>query len=222
MTAINFCYDTERVLVASDSLVSTVGTHAPMGYASKVFAIPHLRVLVAGLGLKDFLDGYIFHLLGTRACPFEQVRAAAPEILRTAWSEIGEPTCSATIYLFGITASENVSITRYVSKFNFEPLQFPSEGGAYIHPGLRSTEVIQKSEVQVLEDISTGTVNDVPDSPVHWPWHDKVHSIMSALPLQRQQDPAQIGGRVQCSLLTPDCIHQHWMGDLDEMPAGAA
>lgn len=214
MTAINFCFTDERAFVAADSLVSGAAPSDGMPCAAaKVIALPGLRLVVAGAGHLTLLCEWVSFLMNialprTYLADFD---VEAPGILRLIRKR-HRLTKQSTLYHFGIEADERVAVSAFCSANDFNPRRLTP--GVWISP----PQLEQRAAGVAHAGAAHGQHDALPPPAANpsaaWPWHDQVRTVVDTLPLQQQQAPKSIGGRIVCTTLTPDSVHQEWVREL--------
>ncbi len=219
MTALNFAIREERAFVACDTSVATDA--GLVGTTTKVHALPHLRMLVAATGQHALLAKWVEYVLGEfRLRGIEEIDALAPEFLahlaenldpkRAGLTDVALP--GSSIYHLGARADDAIIAYRYSSAAGFASERLAP--GVYLHPGgLPAGAEIQPGAV-VADSAPTWAAPPV--APLSW--RLQTQACVSAMRLQYEAQRVPIGGRIQCCEITPDSIHQYWLGELGAEP----
>jgi hypothetical protein len=131
MSSLVFYTDETQVLVATDTL-ATYPDGQPFKFASKAFIVPHLRLVMAGVGTHGFLGRWFVHmseLLITKG--IDNLNCHAPRALSSLWQgykqELSIPDgITTTVYHFGfseVTGFVHSYAYRSESNFNSERLE---------------------------------------------------------------------------------------------------
>jgi len=110
MTAILAIVSSDKVFLAMDTLVTNPGDGTPRSFASKMLPLPHLKSLVCGTGVHEYILQW-FMTLQTTSLPGNDVRAVeslADELLGVGWRLYAAQNAhlSSTIYHFGYDNAE--------------------------------------------------------------------------------------------------------------------
>ena len=137
MSALIYKVEKRQVFIATDTLATLNGQ--AMGFATKAFPLPHLRMVIAGTGLAGFLDHW---LVAVNASPVrgidalnEHAQAGLLNVLRTFKTQFPSMNETTSVYHFGF--SENTGVIQsfaYKSEELFEPRQI--ECGLYVKPNV--------------------------------------------------------------------------------------
>lgn len=220
MTALNFAIGAERVFVAADTSVATTADRI-IGATTKVHALPHLRLVVGATGQLELLSSWVAYLLtehrlrdiedaDTLASEFLAQLAATLDPKRHGLTDVAQP--SSSIYHVGARADDAIIAYRYSSAAGFASERLAP--GVYLHPGgLPAGAEIQPGAV-VADSAPTWAAPPV--APLSW--RLQTQACVSAMRLQYEAQRVPIGGRIQCCEITPDSIHQYWLGELGADP----
>jgi hypothetical protein len=122
MSSLVFWTTEDIIAVATDTRVSRPSDFLPTKFTTKAFAVPHLRAIIAGTGLQNYIiDWYAWVLLRSKAVNIDELDAEAKIFLNqlnTRSMLNGELT--ATIYHFGIGEDGKCKTFAYRSERNFE------------------------------------------------------------------------------------------------------
>jgi hypothetical protein len=137
MSSLIYKVEKMQVFLATDSLATVNGR--AMGFTTKAFPLPHLRMVIAGTGLAGFLDHW---LVEVNASPVrgidalnEQAQAGLLNVLRTVQKQFPSMHETTSVYHFGF--SEDTGIIQafaYKSEELFEPRQIAC--GLYVKPNV--------------------------------------------------------------------------------------
>ena len=198
MSSLLFYTDAKEVIVATDTLLRYPDGADP-GRSSKAFAVPHIKMIVAGTGSAALFNRWI-GLVNEQgfALDVDAVDAHTPKALQSLWRELNAQFPSlhsqtATIYHFGFsdeTGKIHGFVYRSVSNFASEWLAY----GLGVKP-----ELINKAGINL---------SSFPDCA----WE-----IMKAQILQenrKAENRVYIGGTVQINHLTRKGFSIYEMGDL--------
>lgn len=219
MTAVNFVVSRSQIFVATDSLVTDGKS---ITYASKTLLLPHLRVLVAGMG-SHYVSFAVKSMLWTMPLPDADVDDLAPLIPEFVRKNLGvarehTPDSHSIIFLFGFARSGAPRAVRLSSSDDFEPRRLAP--GTYLSPAPKAWECkpIERNATGEwgLPESSDPTqlVKPSPERRLD-SWVQDVRSTIAAVSLQAAESPNRIGGRVLCTHLTEDMATQSWC----EIPA---
>src|SRR5579863_9137660 len=147
MSSLIYKVEKTQVFIATDTLATIDGR--AMGFATKAFPLPHLRMVIAGIGLAGFLDHWLVEL---NASPVrgidalnEQAQAGLLNLLRDFKKQFPNVNETTSVYHFGF--SEDTGIIQsfaYKSEDLFEPRQIAY--GLYVKPGVPE-DVIPKETI---------------------------------------------------------------------------
>ena len=137
MSSLIYKVEKMQVFLATDSLATVNGR--AMGFTTKAFPLPHLRMVIAGTGLAGFLDHW---LVEVNASPVrgidalnEQAQAGLLNVLRIVQKQFPSMHETTSVYHFGF--SEDTGIIQafaYKSEELFEPRQIAC--GLYVKPNV--------------------------------------------------------------------------------------
>jgi hypothetical protein len=137
MSSLIYKVEKMQVFIATDTLATMNGR--AMGFTTKAFPLPHLRMVIAGTGLAGFLDHW---LVAVNASPVrgidalnEQAQAGLLNVLRTFKTQFPSMNETTSVYHFGF--SENTGVIQsfaYKSEELFEPRQIAC--GLYVKPNV--------------------------------------------------------------------------------------
>ena len=137
MSSLIYKVEKTQVFIATDTLITLNGR--AIQFATKAFALPHLRMVIAGTGLAGFLDHW---LAAVNSSPFrgidalnEHAQAGLLNVLRTFKKQFPSMNETTSIYHFGF--SEVTGIIQsfaYKSEELFEPRQIAC--GLYVKPNV--------------------------------------------------------------------------------------
>jgi hypothetical protein len=137
MSSLIYKVEKMQVFIATDTLATMEGK--AMGFATKAFPLPHLRMVIAGTGLAGFLDHW---LVAVNASPVrgidalnEHAQAGLLNLLRTFNKQFPCMNETTSVYHFGF--SEDTGVIQsfaYKSEELFEPRQIAC--GLYIKPNV--------------------------------------------------------------------------------------
>jgi hypothetical protein len=137
MSSLIYKVEKTQVFVATDTLTTMNGK--AIRFATKAFPLPHLRMVIAGIGLAGFLDHW---LVAINASPVrgidalnEHAQAGLLNVLRTFKTQFPDMNETTSVYHFGF--SENTGVIQsfsYKSEEMFEPRQIPY--GLYVKPNV--------------------------------------------------------------------------------------
>lgn len=132
MSSLLFYTDENEAIVATDTLLH-YSVDTPPGSVSKAFAVPHMRMIIAGTGLALLFNRWV-GLVNNQgsALNVDAVNAHAPQELQALWSEMNHHVPAlqdqtATIYHFGISDDSGKIhgfAYRSVSDFKSERLDY--------------------------------------------------------------------------------------------------
>lgn len=221
MTALNCVIGTERIFVVADTSVATTADRI-IGATTKVHALPHLRLVVAATGQLELLSRWIAFLLTEhRLRNVTDLNALAPGLLARLFANLNpnqhgltdEAQPRSSVYHFGALADNTIVAFRYSSGAGFASERLAP--GVYLHPGgLPAGAEVQPGVVVADELAPTGPAPPV--APLSW--RLQTQACVSAMRLQHEAQRVPIGGRIQCCEITPDSIHQYWLGELGADP----
>ena len=137
MSSLIYKVEKMQVFLATDSLATMNGK--AMGFTTKAFPLPHLRMVIAGTGLAGFLDHWLVEVntspvRGIDALN-EQAQAGLLNLLRAFNKQYPSMIEATSVYHFGF--SENTGVMQsfaYKSEELFEPRQI--ECGLYVKPNV--------------------------------------------------------------------------------------
>src|SRR4051794_12644053 len=146
MTAFAFDLAPDRLAIASDSAIYTVGTEARLiGFSSKVFTIPRLRFMLCGRGIIDIAADVHHRLAVSPVATFAEAVELMPALLRDAtdaWAEANgvEDHRSRQVaeMLYGGYDRE-AGRARLFAAYNYEdfvPQELPAGAGCGVVPTL--------------------------------------------------------------------------------------
>ncbi len=137
MSSLIYKVEKMQVFIATDTLATMNGR--AMGFTTKAFPLPHLRMVIAGTGLTGFLDHW---LVAVNASPVrgidalnEHAQAGLLNVLRTFKTQFPSMNETTSVYHFGF--SENTGVIQsfaYKSEELFEPR--PIAYGLYVKPNV--------------------------------------------------------------------------------------
>jgi hypothetical protein len=137
MSSLIYKVEKNQVFIATDTLATLNGR--AIRFTTKAFPLPHLRMVIAGIGLDGFLDHW---LVAVNAEPVrgidslnEHAQAGLLNVLRTFKKQFPGMNETTSIYHFGF--SENTGVIQsfaYKSEEQFEPRQIAY--GLYVKPSV--------------------------------------------------------------------------------------
>ena len=203
----NFAIGREQIFVASDTLV-TAG-NKPAGFTTKVVAIPHLRMATGGMGDHATVASWVNTLLTSfKYSDIEDVDQDAPSYLARAYSKLRPPAAQAptTVFLFGFNREDAPVVFRYDSEKQSASERLLPD--VYINPYplckfAPALELVARERSHLTSRLQF--------------WSDQIKTCASILRWRHRELPDSIGGRVQCTVITPDSIHQSWGQELQEL-----
>lgn len=168
MTAIIFNTEEKSVLIAMDTL-ATNNLGNPAYFTSKAFIIPHLRMIVCGTGLTDFIREWFMEInINMRIKGIDHLHLHTPKILTHLWSTFitNHPitiyNTTTSIYHFGFSENNNLMTSFYYNSadnFKGEKLDY----GLKIKPNTLLTDIqinslddyfnLMKSQIEAQEDL---------------------------------------------------------------------
>lgn len=191
MSSLIFVIEETQVLVAADTLaVRQDGT--PSYFTTKAFALPHLRMVIAGTGSAGFLDAWFYQInTRMRRRGIDHLNEYAPTGLARLWAEHNDlwekagvkPNTITTVYHFGFSeTAELVHAFAYRSEngFRSDPIGY----GTGAKPECTRADL---SVQQVLED-----------PPIIRKMMDEQRAIQRNLPREQR---LYIGGQIQVHCL---------------------
>lgn len=133
MSSLIFFTDADQAAIATDTLACGMD-HRPAFFTSKAFMLPHLRMVICGLGAGAFADHW-FMMVNTRMAVRDIVGLDlhAPAALREMYASYAQRTAdqSSTIYHFGFPADDGpLQVRAYRSTNNFASETLPYALGA--------------------------------------------------------------------------------------------
>ncbi len=136
MSSLIFLVEKSQVLIATDTLATVNGMRQ---FATKAFPLPHLRMVIAGIGLAGFLDHW---LVAVNASPVrgidslnENAQTGLLNVLRTFNKQFPSMDETTTVYHFGFSEETGlIHSFAYKSEELFEPR--PIEFGLYVKPSV--------------------------------------------------------------------------------------
>lgn len=217
MTAVNLAIAEDRAFIACDESVSAA--KRIKGATSKVHALPHLRMVVVGLGQLGLLSRWVEFLISeSQLRDVADVDAVAPEclvklhqLLRPSPSlDAGSPPISSIIHI-GACGDDTIAAFHYSSSTGFS-----SEA---LKPSLYFMPELTLAPGDALAPGVVVARTDAPAiAPTALPWRKQVQACVDIMRVQHAERLAPIGGRIQCCELTPYAIHQFWLDDLGADP----
>ena len=107
MSSLIFYTDPSQALVVTDTLVAD-RAGVPLAFCSKAFHLPHLRMVIAGTGIRGFSDYLVFKANNGLFRGIENLDHHAPSELRAQWADhykplIPENDITTTVYAFGLS-----------------------------------------------------------------------------------------------------------------------
>lgn len=108
MSSLIFFTDENQALVATDTLATTPDGE-PFKFLTKVFIVPHLKLMIAGTGAGGFSGRWLVQINeGMVVKGIENLNAHAPRVLAGLWPDYKAQTSlpeniTATIYHFGFS-----------------------------------------------------------------------------------------------------------------------
>ena len=137
MSSLLFQTGPDEAWVAMDTLAvsDSVGSGAVRFFTSKVFILPHLRLIIAGTGLGNFVPWWLGVVNQRHEGGIDELDIVAPAILADKWTEFlsflgrvpGDKEFTVTIYHFGFSLADNLIRTyvyRSTNNFRSEPLPY--------------------------------------------------------------------------------------------------
>jgi hypothetical protein len=137
MSSLIYKVERTQAFIATDTLETLNGR--AVRFSTKVFPLPHLRMVIAGTGLAGFLDHW---LVAVNASPVrgidalnEQAQAGLLNLLRTFKRQFPGMDEATSVYHFGFSEDTGVMQSfAYKSEELFEPRQIAC--GLYVKPGV--------------------------------------------------------------------------------------
>jgi len=207
VTAVNFVFEPHQACIATDTLITSRNPQ----HASKILAMPHARCVVAFSGSLVIFADLAATLLAGCTANVEVLIQGMPRTLcdlRERWGGAIPPT---SVYLLGVAADDTIRVATFSSEADFVAATCWRPWTCYVSP---------------MPAAQTATRPAVAESPAPAPpalarpmpgrWRDCVATILEAMHWQHRDNPDTIGGRIQCTYLTPGAIHQTWLGMLEE------
>ena len=137
MSSLIYKVEKNQVFIATDTLATLNGR--ALRFTTKAFPLPHLRMVIAGIGLDGFLDHW---LVALNAEPLrgidtlnEHAQAGLLNVLRSFKRQFPDMNEAVSVYHFGF--SETTGIIQsfaYKSEEQFEPRQIAC--GLYVKPSV--------------------------------------------------------------------------------------
>jgi hypothetical protein len=174
MSSLIFHITPEIGLIATDTLIAS-NDKFPSMYATKAFALPHLRLLICGTGDLAFINQWIFTVnIGAIVRDIEHLNTFATQSLQESLIDMSKKyntsIGSTTIYHFGFPANNNTLYAyayRSTNNFKSEKLIYgigvkppvPIDKDLTLPDDLRSimeAQRKQESEKQVQERLLIG------------------------------------------------------------------
>lgn len=134
MSSLIFITNENQVLVATDTLgTAPDGSGTPKCFTTKAFILPHLRMIIAGTGVGDFLGKWFIEITSHMVIKgIDNLDQHAPRILPTVWEsqrkEYSIPeSMTTTVYHFGFSEETGLIHTyvyRSTNNFMSEPLAY--------------------------------------------------------------------------------------------------
>jgi hypothetical protein len=144
MSSLIYKVEKNQVFIATDTLATLNGR--AIRFTTKAFPLPHLRMVIAGIGLDGFLDHW---LVALNAEPLrgidtlnEHAQAGLLNVLRSFKKQFPGMDETASVYHFGF--SENTGVIQafaYKSEEQFEPRQIAY--GLYLKPSVPEDAIPQ-------------------------------------------------------------------------------
>ncbi|MGG4092073.1 hypothetical protein [Paenibacillus lautus] len=102
MTALNWILGKDRLIITSDTLSLYASDRTPKRYMTKMYILPHLKMVLAGTGNAEVIIEYQ-HLLFSKvvARSILHIVDTATTVLKTLYNQHSEAG-TVTIYLFGL------------------------------------------------------------------------------------------------------------------------
>ena len=126
MSSLIYKVEKMQVFIATDTLATMNGR--AMGFTTKAFPLPHLRMVIAGTGLAGFLDHW---LVAVNALPVrgidalnEHAQAGLLNVLRTFKKQFPSMNETTSVYHFGF--SENTGVIQSFAYKSEELLASPN------------------------------------------------------------------------------------------------
>ena len=137
MTSLIFHLEPEQVLVATDTLATSVDGE-PFMFTTKAFIVPHLRLLMAGTGVGGFLGKWFIQVNDRMVVrDVDHLDYHAPRVLAELWQSHKDESYmpddeTTTVYHFGFSDEDDL-IHSYVyrSESNFQSERLPQSGIAF-------------------------------------------------------------------------------------------
>lgn len=110
MSLLIFNHQPDQVAIITDTLATTPEGD-PLLFTNKVWAVPHMQLLMSGTGVAQLHEAW-YRRLNTSllARDIDQAGLWAPDMLRTLWAELqqrhGSTDATSTVYHFGIPEGE--------------------------------------------------------------------------------------------------------------------
>lgn len=116
MSALIFYTDATQALVVTDTLSADARTGAPISFCSKAIYLPHLRIIIAGTGIKGFSDHLAFKVNKNGVFRgIEGMNHFLPAELRSQWAElqglVGAIEVTTTVYAFGFSEIDGAMVS---------------------------------------------------------------------------------------------------------------
>ena len=197
MSSLIFQTEESQVLVATDTL-ATSPDGRPFKFTTKAFIVPHLKLIIAGLGAGGFLGKWFIRINDNLVVQgIDHLDYHTPNVLASIWpghkQEHSVPDVTATIYHFGFS-----EITGLIHSFCYRSINnFRSEQIPYL--------MGVKPECAVPENCSLpGDLRRMMDDQ---------RAIQASQPKEKR---VYIGGEIQVHHLTKDGFQVHTVGRFED------
>ena len=208
MTALNFVYSPRQACVVTDSLIS--GPRPQQ--ASKTVILPHVRCVIGFVGSLVLFADLAASLLVSDVRDADGLMERLPDTLRALRAQWGAQAPSTSVYMFGVGGDGEIRVAAYASEANFSARTDWRPWVAYCTP---LPAALTPAEASAGE--APTTLPHPADAPARSrpSWRDCVRTLTDAVEIQRREHPSSIGGRLLCTFLTADAIHQTVLRELE-------
>ena len=113
MSSLIYRIEQDQIFIATDTLATTIDGK-PSFFTSKVFTLPHLKLLICGTGYSGYLGSWFIQLTDIMVVRgIDNLNYHTPKALNSLWckfkKELDKPSNkTTTIYHFGFSEDEDV------------------------------------------------------------------------------------------------------------------
>ena len=138
MSSLIYHVEQDQVFIATDTLATTTDGK-PAFFTSKVFTLPHLKLLICGTGYSGFLGTWLIHINDRMVVRgIDNLNYHTPKALNTLWCNFQKvmdipSNKTTTIYHFGFSEKEDI-IHSYVYRSSKNFVSESREDGIGIKP----------------------------------------------------------------------------------------